>query len=189
MTAAVVQRRSAVQARRDRAEVEEVFRRSYPATDDAFRSAAAFLHRFDHYTANPHFDMVVAIEDGRWIGQAWGWPLAAGTAWWDGLADEPEPDFSREDGRRTFAVSEIMVDRDRTGRGVAHLLHDSLLGARSEERATLLVDPRNIRARERYLRWGWRAVSRLTPAWDGAPTFDVLVRVVANGADPPVSAS
>lgn len=178
MTAIAVHRRSVSQAREERALVEEVFRRSYPVAEDGFRSAGAFLRRFDRYTANPAFDMVVAVEDGRRIGQAWGWPLAAGTAWWDGLVDEPETGFTREDGRRTFAVSEIMVDRERTGRGVARLLHDALLAARTEQRATLLVDPRNARARDRYLGWGWTAVTRLTPSWDGAPTFDVLVRAL-----------
>lgn len=31
------------------------------------------------------------------------------TAWWDGFTTEPEPEFTVEDGHRTFALSEIMV--------------------------------------------------------------------------------
>lgn len=133
------------------------------------------MGRFDAYAANPRLDLVIAFEGGEPVGQAWGWPLVAGSRWWEGLESEPEPGFAVEDGARTFALSEIMVVRGRTGRGVAHALHDELLRARCEERATLLVKPDNVNAYRAYVRWGWRKVSRLRPAWPDAPVFDVLV--------------
>lgn len=69
-----------------------------------------------------------------------------------------------------------MVTNDMTGRGLARVLHDQLLGSRNEERATLLVRPENTRAYETYLRWGWNRVGTLRPSWPDAPQFDVLVR-------------
>lgn len=64
---------------------------------------------------------------------------------------EPEPDFTRETGRRTFGISEIMVPQEWTGKGVAHALHAHLLSARPESRASLLVEPENTKAYRIYL--------------------------------------
>jgi len=168
----------AAEARRRRNTVEAVYTRSYVAaitSGDPFDSIEAFMHRFDSYTSQSNFDLVVAYRDGEAIGQAWGWPLTEHTQWWTGLLSEPEPGFTYEDGNRTFALSEIMVSQEWTGRGIAHALHNELLSARTESRATLLVEPQNTTAYRAYLHWGWRKVAQLRPRWDHAPTFDVLI--------------
>lgn len=169
------------QARSRQEDVESIYRDAYAAaiaTGDPFDDVEAFMHRFERYISGASFDLVIAYRDAEPIGQTWGWPLtaAASTGWWAGLVDEPEPGFSAEDGTRTFALSEIMVRRDHVGRGIAHALHDELLKARNERRATLLVEPDNSTARRAYLHWGWRHVAQLRPGWDNAPLFDVLVR-------------
>lgn len=102
--------------------------------------------------------MVVAFQDGRPAGQIWGWPLGPATAWWAGLIEAPDPGFTVEDGTRTFALSEIMVRDQWKGQGIAHALHDSLLGGRSEKRATLLVEADNTTAYRAYSSWGWERV-------------------------------
>jgi GNAT superfamily N-acetyltransferase len=171
-------RYNAAEARRLRGTVEDIYVRSYVeeiASADPFDSIDAFMHRFDFYASRPGFDLVVAYQDGEAIGQTWGWPLTENSRWWEGFLSEPEPGFTREDGRRTFALSEIMVSQEWAGKGIAHALHDHLLSARPELRATLLVEPENIRAYRAYLHWGWRKVTRLRPDWDNAPTFDVLI--------------
>jgi GNAT superfamily N-acetyltransferase len=165
-------------ARAVRGIVEKIYRDSYSEErqEDSFSSGGRFMGRFDAYTAIPGFELVVACtEDGEPAGQAWGWPLSAESKWWTGLVAEPEPGFTREDGTRTFALSEIMVRRPCTGRGIAHALHDELLRDRSEERATLLVRPANTFAYRAYTRWGWRAVAQVCPPWPDAPMFDVLM--------------
>lgn len=162
--------------------VEAVYASAYIeaiASGHSFDTVDAFMSRFAVYVANPSFDLVVAYEGARPIGQTWGWPLNEDTRWWTGLDSEPEPGFTREDGRRTFALSEIMVARDRTGRGIAHDLHDRLLLERFEQRATLLVEPENTAARRTYLHWGWRKVAHLRPAWDDAPVFDVFIKLLS----------
>lgn len=51
-----------------------------------FDTDNAFMDRFDVYTNNSTFGMVIARnEDGEPVGQAWGWPLRAQTGWWRGL--------------------------------------------------------------------------------------------------------
>jgi hypothetical protein len=133
------------------------------------------MGRFDACASNPLLELVVAYEAGTPAGQTWGWPLTADSRWWSRLDHEPAPGFTDEDGTRTFALSEIMVVRERTGQGIAHALHDELLRGRPEERATLLAGPENVNAYRAYIRWGWQKASHLRPAWPDAPTFDVLM--------------
>ncbi|MDQ2707397.1 MAG: GNAT family N-acetyltransferase [Actinomycetota bacterium] len=169
----------AAEARQLSDTVEALYVSSYVdaiASGDSFNSVEAFMSRFRAYSSQPAFDLVIAYHDGQPIGQAWGWPLSAETGWWTGLRTEPEPGFVHEDGRRTFALSEIMVVREWAGKGIAHALHDTLLSARSEQRATLLVLPENAAAYRAYQRWGWRTVAQLRPGWDDAPLLDVLIR-------------
>jgi GNAT superfamily N-acetyltransferase len=165
-------------ARGVRNTVEAVYKGAYWQAieeGDPFNQPEAFMRRFDSYASNPLLELVVAFEDGAPVGQTWGWALGPNSRWWDGLESLPEPDFTVEDGARTFALSEIMVVREQTGRGVAHALHDELLRGRPEQRATLLAEPDNTNAYRAYLAWGWRAVAKLHPAWPDAPTFDVLI--------------
>ncbi|MFR9768706.1 GNAT family N-acetyltransferase [Nocardia sp. SC052] len=178
------QRYTAAQARELRDEVETIFRDSYIdaiESGEEFESPEAFMHRFDAYTDPARagaFELVIARLDGEPCGQAWGWPLTAKTAWWDGLKlDEgDQASFTAENGSRTFAFSEIMVRKQFTGKGIARALHDELLEGRPEQRATLLVRPDNRRAYDNYRRWGWHRVGTLRPDWPDAPRFDVLMR-------------
>ncbi|MGI5206219.1 GNAT family N-acetyltransferase [Spirillospora sp. CA-108201] len=179
MTSPEFRRFDAQQAREIRGIVEGIYRDAYVdaiASGDPFDSPERFITRFDAYTSSGRgFDMVMAFEDGQPIGQTWGWPLGPDTAWWCGLLEVPEPGFALEDGARTFALSEIMVGDQWKGQGIAHALHDALLGERSETRATLLVEADNVTAYRAYSSWGWERVSQLRPNWPDAPLFDVLV--------------
>ena len=175
---------NASQAREIRDVVEDIYRRSYVdaiASGDPFDTPAEFMRRFDAYTdptRSSGFELVLARVHGKPAGQIWGWPLSARSGWWGGLRlDEGDADaFTAEDGTRTFALSEIMVCAEYTGQGVASALHDELLDHRTEQRATLLVEPDNERAYRTYRGWGWRRVGALKPNWPDAPQFDVLIR-------------
>ncbi len=173
-----VRRYDAAGARDKRDTVQFVYERSYVdriASGDPFKSVAAFMFRFDAYASNPYLDLVIAYQNDEAVGQAWGWPLAERTSWWSGLLFKPEPGFTHEDGHRTFALSEIMVVRECTGRGVGRKLHDELLLARPEARAALHVEDDNERAYRAYRNWGWYQVSQLRPDWPDAPIFNVLM--------------
>lgn len=185
MTDLTFHRYDAAGARAHRDLVEDVFRRSYSAAiadGDPFEAPEAFMSRFDAYTAPDRsggFELVTVTIDDTVVGQTWGWPLTPSSGWWRGLhLDDPTSDqaaFVDESNHRTFALSEIMVAIAYTGQGVAHSLHDELLATRTEERATLLVDPENLNAYTAYRKWGWTRVGTLTPDWPDAPTFDVLI--------------
>jgi GNAT superfamily N-acetyltransferase len=157
--------------------VEKIYKRSYVdaiANGHEFSSVDAFMDRFERYSSLPGFDLVIAHHNDEPIGQTWGWPLGENSRSWEGLTPEPDPEFVHEDGRRTFVLSEIMVVQDWTGKGIAHALHDALLSARHEQRATLLVRPENP-ARRAYERWGWTKIGQLQPHWKGAPVFDAMI--------------
>ncbi|MFC5183612.1 GNAT family N-acetyltransferase [Actinomadura harenae] len=165
------------QARARRDDVADIHRDAYSkkiAEGDRFAAGQAFMKRFDAYTERDGFDLVIAYEEGRPAGQAWGWPLPADTGWWGGLLTPVEPGYLDEDGTRTFALSELMVRQESSGQGAGHKLHNELLNGRPEQRCTLLVRPTND-AYEAYRRWGWKTIGQLRPNMPDAPTFDVLM--------------
>lgn len=142
--------------------------------DQPFYSAERFAERFPGYAKAPGFEIVIAYIDERPVGQAFGYALPATTRWWDGLTTPVEDEFTAETGARTFAFNELMVVPEWQGKGVAHALHDALLGGRAEERATLLVREDNESAQRAYARWGWRKAGKAQPFPD-SPHFDVMV--------------
>lgn len=143
--------------------------------DNRFYSAEESLERFQGYVQRDRFELLIAVGDGAWVGQSWGFALGPNTGWWRGLTTEVPDEFTDErDGRRTFAFSELMVHPDHRGQGIARRLHDELLANRIEERATLLVRESNTRARGAYERWGWRKAAQLQP-YPHAPVMDVMM--------------
>ena len=141
---------------------------------DPFYSAARFAERVRGYMKAPGFELVTAEIGGGPIGLALGYTLPAGARWWSGLTTPAEPGMTDETGTRTFALCELMVVPAWQGRGVAHALHDELLGHRPEERATLLVREDNTSAQQAYAKWGWQKAGKLQPYAD-APHYDALI--------------
>ncbi|TQS43884.1 GNAT family N-acetyltransferase [Cryptosporangium phraense] len=141
---------------------------------DPFYSVERFADRFAGHSNRSGFRLVTGSIGGALVGYAYGGPLGRTTRWWDGLRDDVPADALVEDGTRTFALNEIMVQESWRRRGIARSLHDTLLGGRPELRATLLVDPDNDPARNAYLSWGWRTLGHLQPFPD-APVYEALV--------------
>lgn len=145
-----------------------------PEETDPFYSAERFAERLTGYASSPAFALVTARagEDGPLIGYAFGYVLPPGARWWDGLLDPVPAGLTTETGRRTFAVCELHVDAAWRGRGLASLLHRTLLPG-DPERATLLVRQDNP-ARAVYAHWGYEYVGRLQPYPD-APVYAALL--------------
>ncbi len=127
---------------------------------------SAFRRRAKKQLTRPGFTLVVARDEGRLVGFVFGYTLAAGdTHWWGGVQPEPSAEFLEETGSRTWVLSEIEVRRAWQGKGVGRTLHDAVLGARGEERATLATGP-DAPAQKVYTGWGWQLVGRI-PGDDG----------------------
>jgi GNAT superfamily N-acetyltransferase len=151
--------------------------------DDPFYSVERYAERLRAHSSGPGYELVVGRIDGTIVGYAYGVPLPAGTAWWNGLVDPLPPELIEETGRRTFALNEIMVRQAWRRGGVARRLHDDLMAGRTEERATLLVEQGNAPARTAYRRWGWREIGYLQPFPDAPVYASMLLDLV--GQPPP----
>jgi len=149
---------------------------------DPFYSAERFAERVRGYMKAPGFQLVTADVEGDPVGLALGYTLPQDARWWRGLTTPVDPDFIAETGRRTFALCELMVHPDWQHRGIAHRLHDELLGKRPEERAALLVREDNVTAQRAYARWGWHKVGKIRPFAD-APHYDVLILPLPPGPE------
>ncbi|MEU3317113.1 GNAT family N-acetyltransferase [Streptomyces sp. NPDC006662] len=139
------------------------------------RDVADFLQRYQHEHAVPGFRLVVARDDdGQAAGFAYGLPLSSTTGWWTGLLDAaPPPDFTREDGRRTFVVMELAVLAEHRGLGTGRALHTALLDGVTAERVTLTVRPDGPAATW-YQHLGYTLVGHTRPS-NGAPVYQSMV--------------
>ncbi|SCF34689.1 Acetyltransferase (GNAT) family protein [Micromonospora viridifaciens] len=148
------------------------------AKDGPLYNAKRYRQQLAMHMPRAGWELVAATVDGELAGYVYGFPLSPDTRWWDGIQEPVPPGFTIEDGRRTFAISELLVGRAWQRRGIARALHNELMSNRSEERATLLVRSGNNAARSAYRAWGWQSVTSLRPAWDKAPLFIVLTRTL-----------
>lgn len=132
------------------------------------------------------FDSVVArtTEPGP-IGFTYGLRLRPGSSWWAGLepmADLPNG-FADEHGTRSFAVIELVVMEGFRGRGLGRALLEELLAGRTEERATLAVDPSKPENRSLYEGWGWSRAGRVKAGPDApVPFFDLYWQPLTSAA-------
>lgn len=119
------------------------------------------------------FRLVVAEHRGTPIGCIYGHQVSA--TWWDGALEAIPDEITTEFEGRTLGVIDMMVRAEWRRCGVASALHSHLLVDRTEERATLLVDPINEPALAAYAKWGYAHVGRIQPFPD-MPKFHALVK-------------
>ncbi|WP_405483146.1 GNAT family N-acetyltransferase [Streptomyces anulatus] len=155
----------------------EVYAEVYAAAalSDPFASPDRFAEELDHWSARPGWSCVVGYDGEQPVGYAYGAPLPSGSRWWGGLLTDVPADVVAETGIRTFALSELMVREPWRKTGTARRLHDTLLTARREERATLLVDQDHPKVHALYESWGWTTLGGLRPRLDDAPLFHAML--------------
>ncbi len=139
---------------------------------------------FPELATRPGFRLVMARTDpsleteGRrgYLAFGYGYLLPAGSAWWRGIVEPLEDEFTTETGSRTFAVIDYGVLPQSRGRGIGRLVHDELLGGSGAERATLSVRPTATETQAIYRHWGWRRVGHevMDPPVP-SPEFDIFV--------------
>lgn len=142
-----------------------------------FQNEDRYRRQLAGHMANPGWKLVTAHEVDELIGYAYGFPLPAHTRWWQGLQSPAPEGFTDEDGRRTFAISEIMVRTPWRRRGIARDLHRELSAGQTAERTTLLVEPSNFAAQRAYTKWGYKKVAQIRPGWTNAPIYDAMTKL------------
>lgn len=152
------------------AELVELYSSVYsePPYSEGQAQFSRFRDSFREEVGRDGFSLISANSEGRIVGAAYGWTMAAG-AWWSS-ADRLPSRAIYEAGK--FAVMEWMVHPSSRKGGIGRELLRRLLEDRPEGYATLASDPRS-EARAIYARSGWREVAKSRLPW-GAE-MDLLV--------------
>jgi hypothetical protein len=145
------------------------------ADDPVFSDETHFRDQITSHMTRPGWELVTATTDGQIVGYIYGFTLTADTNWWRGLVTDVPEGFAVEDGRRTLAISELLVREPWRRHLIATVLHDTLLDGRTEQRISLLVQPSYAAAQAAYANWGYQKVAQLQPSWPNAPLYDVLL--------------
>ena len=126
---------------------------------------------------DPTFGIAVAWAGQELIGFAYGFGLAPDTHRWSRLTERLPDEMTAEWPGRTFLLFDFAVRHSYRGLGVGRRLHDVLLGSRSEQRATLTVQPTAVDTQAIYEHWGWRRVGQVEGGPQAAaPMFDTYLR-------------
>jgi hypothetical protein len=140
--------------------------------------ADLFARRLEAHRQQPGFALVEARTAGTLIGLGYGVSVSPAIPWWQNLTTAIPAEVTEEPPGRTWALAELMV-RERWRRlHLAEAIHDRLLAARTEERASATVLPGATAAQAAADKWGWEKVGRKRNPLPGAPVFDVLVRTL-----------
>ncbi|MFF4409761.1 GNAT family N-acetyltransferase [Streptomyces sp. NPDC001404] len=158
----------------------DVHDQCYADSQSDFDTRERFADFLDGWSQRPGWDCVVGYDADQAAGFAYGAPLAPGTPWWAKVTPRLAPDFTRESGDRTFAVSEVMVRPQWRKTGTAAQIHEELLRARPEERATLFVNSDHAKVQALYEDWGYKTVGKSQPYPD-SPLFTVMLRPLPHG--------
>ncbi|MEV7360175.1 GNAT family N-acetyltransferase [Kitasatospora sp. NPDC091276] len=98
----------------------------------------AFGERLQRHGGEPGFEAVIGYAGSVPVGYAYGNTVEAADRWWTRMA-RPMPHHLT--AALVFALKELGVRTRWRGTGAARRIHDALLSARPEERATLMVNP------------------------------------------------
>jgi GNAT superfamily N-acetyltransferase len=159
--------------------IGELYREVFSVPPYFWKPDEAQLHRerLLRLLDDPTFGIAVAWAGSELVGFAYGFTVPPDTKRWSNLTEPAPAELTEEWSGRTFLLFDFAVRAAYRGQGVGRALHDALLGSRTEERASLSVEPPAIETKAIYEHWGWRKVaqSRGGPA-AAAPVFDVYLR-------------
>lgn len=125
----------------------------------------------------PSFGIVTAQDsDQRLVGFGYGYMLRPDTGWWQNFLQPLPDELIKEWPGRTFALIDLAVAQQWRGHGLGRQLTETLLASRTEERATLSVQPTATDTQAFYVHLGWRKVGRAKmPPGVVSPFFDIYV--------------
>ena len=134
----------------------------------------AFAERLDRHAHEVGWEAVLGYNSGKAVGYAYANTLTADDRWWTRMS-EPLPQGYTS--ASTMAVKEIGVRTPWRGTGVARRIHDELLACRSEERATLLVNPLagDGKVQRLYEAWGYTVFNSQQPSPE-SPKLVAMIR-------------
>lgn len=142
-----------------------------------FYSAERFGERLTSHSSGPGWEAIIGYDQDEPVGFAYCTPLGPSTRWWTAMTTPLPGGYTDETGSRTLALNEIVVRKSWRGTGAAHRIHEGLLAGRTEERVTLLVNPKagDGKVQTVYERWGYEKIGEQQPFPD-SPVFAAMMR-------------
>jgi ribosomal protein S18 acetylase RimI-like enzyme len=160
-------------------EICAVYDEAFSAPPFFWRDDESALHRerLSGLLSDPTFGIATAQVGAELVGFGYGFTVPVNTSRWSQVIPAPSVELAKEWPGRTFLLFDYAVRPALRGQGIGHRLHDLLLGSRSEERATLTVQPTAVDTKRLYERWRWRQVGQIEGGQTAAaPVFDVYLR-------------
>ncbi len=109
------------------------------------------------------------------VGFLYGFRITPSSQLWTNVFLHPDSDQGSFGWRGpTVFISELLTHPEHRRMGVARLMYDAFMPARSEPRGVLLAHPLATAAQLTYRSWGWRRVGRGQP-FPGTPDYDTLM--------------
>lgn len=138
--------------------------------------SAAHRARLRYFMGNPTFAITVAVTSGTLLGFCYGYCLPERTRWWRGYVEPLPEGLADEWEGRTFVVIDLAVAQAQRGQGYGRQLLETLLANRTEERATLAVQPQVAVNHTFYAHLGWKLVGRQRGMrGESSPFFDIYL--------------
>jgi GNAT superfamily N-acetyltransferase len=126
---------------------------------------------------DPAFGIAVARVGEELVGFAYGFTVPSDSTRWSRLLVPVANEVAREWPGRTFMLFDFAVRAAYRGQGVGRALHNQLLASRSEQRATLAVEPDTTQSKQIYEHWGWHCVGEMRGApGESSPSFEIYLR-------------
>jgi ribosomal protein S18 acetylase RimI-like enzyme len=159
-------------------EVYDVYCAALEIDPSAARSQVWRDDLLPRHARRDDFCFLVAREEGRAIGLAYGYTGAYGQWWTDRVAPALAESARREwlDAPH-FEVCELHVRPDRQRRGLGVRLLDELLAGQPHRRAVLTANPAKPQPLPFYRKHGWVELGEVAFG-EGLPTYVVLGKLV-----------
>ncbi|MHC3467420.1 hypothetical protein ACYF6T_01785 [Streptomyces sp. 7R007] len=146
-----------------------------------------FLRRYRRDRLAPGVRLVMSTVAGTPAGFGYGILLQADTDWWHSLTNSAMPEsFTREDGRRTFAIHAIVVRPPYRRLGHGRAIHRALLHDNPVERSAFMLRPQIAAALALCETLGYLFVGAARPHGTQATFLSMVRPVTDEGTDRPV---
>jgi GNAT superfamily N-acetyltransferase len=145
-----------------------------PSTWDEFEPDR-HRERLTRLMTDPTFAVSVAECGPELVGFAYGRTVSPDNPRLTDFIDPLPPETAQEWEGRTFILVDFAVRERWRGRGVGRRLMDTLLAARTEERAILGVEPGAEDSQAIYTHLGWRRLGRKRQLGNFIPYMDIYL--------------
>lgn len=130
-----------------------------PPYNEPASAGASFIERVQSEIDRPDWTLLVAEQNQRISGFAYGYVTEPGQWWHDRVSAWLEPELVQRWLTRSFVLVEFAVERAARGKGVGSRLHDGLLESLSHPTMVTMTHEHENHAVAFYRQRGWQVVA------------------------------